>query len=511
MISRCRQSLSIVCLVALSSPMSAQQLIWQVEAAKPEDQLLNASVGPDDDGDGIAELLLGYAGEVCDSASSGVVREFSTVSGQLEQWCGMSRDGYFGAPVRWMDDIDGGGEADFAVAEPFYNAPSVGYGVGRIQVYSGETGALIYEVVGTKNDGFFGGFSVCGDVDGDGLRDLLVGLPRYGPNYEGEVWVVAGADGALLRVHLGTNSDMALGWMTVGLGDVDGDGVDDYAFSAINWQVDVCSGSTGALIQRIKDATAGNFGLWIARCDDVDGDGLADILISHMESVGDGAVDAYSVSTGVRIWSVRGLSKVEYFGLRTLEVGDQNADGIRDFLFYASEDKHDGRSAGRVDLISGANRRALFRFYPNAKGARYYGQLLAPGADFNADGIEDLVIGMPDGGALSKDAGVVQIRAGNDLWLQADPIAPVDGDTVIVDLRGAPAGQLGLIALIAIDGTPVFETLLLAPFDTNGELQLCADVDASVSGMEFTVMGYAQNPKGRGPLVDASPFVVSVK
>jgi hypothetical protein len=267
------------------------------------------------------------------------------------------------------------------------------------------------------------------------------------------------------------------------------------------------------MIRNLDPSRRNNFGISIARAGDLDGDGLADVVISSTSSgyAGRGTVDAYSPASGNLIWTIDNNPLKDYFGFPSVEVADQNDDGIRDYLFCAHEDGHDGKSAGRVDLISGATRRPLYRFYPNVAKARYYGQIMAPGADFNGDGIEDFVIGAPDGGDLSNNAGVVQIRAGNDLWLQDDPIDPVDGDTVVVDLRGAPKKQLGLIALVAIDGVATFETLLLTTFNGHGEIQFCADVDSSVSGMEFTLMGYAQNKNGRGPLVEASPFVVRVQ
>ncbi len=499
----------------LGHDAAAQQVIWQIEANDFVDRLSNVSVGPDITGDGVAELLLGYVDEACGSGSYGVVRLFSTNLGQLQQWCG--EDTNFGAPVGWLDDIDGRGVADIVICEQGYNEPSKGANTGRIQVYSGEDATLLYEVIGTLPYGYFGRFDVLGDVDGDGLRDLILGSDSYGPNFEGQAWILSGATGTQIRTHLGTSLDEGFGQLVRGLGDVDGDGVHDYGIyrSRVNkGGLDVHSGQTGALIFR-KDGGGGeNFAIWFGPCSDQDGDGLADVLVSRLISSfnpGDGRVDAYSPISGTLIWSVAGISKKEYYARPTVEVADQNADGISDFLFATRYDDHDGRDSGRVDLISGATLRPLFRFYPNATGVNGFGETLTLGADFNGDGIEDLVMGCGDGGSLSNDAGIVQIRAGNDLWLQADPIDPVTGETVTVDLRGAASGRLGLIALVSIDGVPTFDTLLLAPFDTNGELQFCADIDSSLSGMEFTLMGYAQKSSGRGRLLDATPFVVTVQ
>jgi hypothetical protein len=85
------------------------------------------------------------------------------------------------------------------------------------------------------------------------------------------------------------------------------------------------------------------------------------------------------------------------------------------------------------------------------------------------------------------------------------------GRRVVVDLRGGEPALLGLIAVVAVDGTATFVPVLVAPFDANGELQITADIDPSVSGMDITLMAWAQNRNGRGPLMDATPFVVSVQ
>ena len=500
-----------VTIVTVASPAAGQQILWQIEANSDDDALAEARVGPDLDGDGVPELFFGFLGELCTATSGGVAKLFSTSGGQLAQWCG-SFPSAFGAPIRWLDDIDGGGTPDFAVGDAAYHEPTLGPNTGRICVYSTETELLLYQVVGTQPDGRLGRFDVIADVNADGARDLLVSLYEYGSSGEGETWILSSVDGSILRMHIGSVPWAFLGRFFGAIGDVDGDGVDDYALSVAGG-VDVYSGSSGATYRHLAAGKRANFGCSIAKASDLDGDGLADVLISSASTryTGRGVVDAISPASGNVIWTIDNDPLKDFFGRPVIEVADQNDDGYREYLMCAYEDGHDGKSAGRVDLISGATRRPLFIFYPDTSRARYFGQFMAPGADFNGDGIEDFVIGTPDGGDLSNDAGLFQIRAGNDLWLQADPIAPIDGDTVVVDLRGPPKGQLGLIALVAIDGVETFETLLLATFNPRNEMQFCADVDSSLSGMEFTLMGYAQNKNGRGPLLEASPFVVSVQ
>jgi hypothetical protein len=129
----------------------------------------------------------------------------------------------------------------------------------------------------------------------------------------------------------------------------------------------------------------------------------------------------------------------------------------------------------------------------------------------NGDGIPDLVVGAPVERHSKPAGGTVFVYALNDLYLMSNLEASVPGDTVVVDLRAGPPGLLGLIVLTEVSGAPTFDPLLLAPFDANGELQFCADIDASLSGLDFTIRGYAQNRKGRGPLMDSIDVTISVQ
>lgn len=512
-LKRMSHVLGLVAGVVSARSSYGQELIWYYDDVKRNEFPSTMSVGPDLTTDGLPEVLISVAAGACASISEGRVELWSTAQGRLNQWCGSADGSTFGAPCSWVDDVDDGGIRDFVVGERGYIDPFWGNNTGRLSCFSAESGAVIWEIVGSQNNGYFGNFAPLGDCDADGVSDLLVGSAAYGGNGEGQAWVLSGVDGSTIRIHAGPSADSRLGAGVLGLGDVDGDGVDDYSVwwsNQINkGRVDVRSGRTGALVLRIEGTRGDNTGRTMARADDLDGDGLADLLITGTS--GNGHVDAYSPATGALLWRIDGTTLTENFGERLLQLSDLTGDGYQELLISAIYDDHDAKDAGRVDLICGRTHRALYRFYPELEGVTMFGALLDRGADFNLDGVEDLIMGSYIGGKYASKGGFFAIRAGNDLWLQADPPAPVDGDTVVVDLRGAAAGQLGLIALTAIDGVPLFETLLLAPFDSYGELQLCADIDASLSGMQFTVKGYAQNKKGRGPLIDASPFTVSVQ
>lgn len=501
--------------IALGGRMQAQDRIWFIDSDDAAEAIGHARTGPDIDGDGLEDLLISTLGGDC-SNPAGYVSIVSTTGTELHRWCGYDPTSNFGAAV-WVGDVDGLGLPDVAIGETHYYDPvQFGRDTGRVQVYSSESKALLYEIIGTQMDGRFGvPLDRVDDMNGDGIDDLLVGAPSYGPTGEGRAWVFSMKNGKQLWTRAG-GFQARFGHRVVRLRDVDGDSVDDFAVTAERsnvGRVTAYSGSSGTALRQFDGVTgtSDSLGRSISAPADLDGDGLADIVLGAYGATGDGHLDAYSVATGNLIWTIPGFSPKEWFGEYSCAVGDIDGDGADDFLVTASWDDHDGKDVGRVDLISGRSHRSLYRFYAGLEGLFQYGTVLTRGADFDGDGIEDLIIGTYYGGKYQSQGGHVAIYAGNDLFLQADPLAPAVNDTVTVDLRGGEPSTLGLVALTAIDGVPLFAPLLVSAFDANGEIQLLADVDPAVSGHDFTILGFAMNRSGRGPLMDSSPQTVSVQ
>lgn len=165
--------------------------------------------------------------------------------------------------------------------------------------------------------------------------------------------------------------------------------------------------------------------------------------------------------------------------------GDSNGDGSPDLLV--------GSWGNYAELISGASGRLLYRFkgHPDS----FEGQGVAGGADFDGDGLSDCVIGIPH--ADYSRQGRVELRRGNDLYLDSEPWGPTAGATMTLTLgQGAP-GNLALIAVAGINGVPIFLTLALAPLDVNGELALTGIVPAGLLRTSADFVGFAISANGR--------------
>jgi hypothetical protein len=140
-----------------------------------------------------------------------------------------ARDG-FGGVLVVVGDVNGDGHADVLAGAP---AP-LGGCMGAVRIVSGADGALLFEARSRVADDRFGAsVDLAGDVDRDGMTDLVVGCPldAAGDVRSGSVALVSGKDGSELRRLPGTRAFGELGRGVAGLGDLDGDGLPEIAVS----------------------------------------------------------------------------------------------------------------------------------------------------------------------------------------------------------------------------------------------------------------------------------------
>jgi hypothetical protein len=158
---------------------------------------------------------------------------------------------------------------------------------------------------GEQANGYFGfAVAVAGDVDGDGCDDLLVGAyenddaaPHAGRAYlyRGDPALVATAQPVL--VIDGPGEWSALGSAVAGVGDLDGDGFDDFAVGVPGMGGATAPGQVwvyfgGPEIDRVPDLVlegARSFGQELTGGRDATGDGYDDIVVSAPHE-GDGRV-----------------------------------------------------------------------------------------------------------------------------------------------------------------------------------------------------------------------------
>lgn len=104
-----------------------------------------------------------------------------------------------GAAVGGGFDVDGDGVDDVIVGVPYRDVTGINDGVAR--VYSGASGALIHQLAYAQPYARFGAAVACvGDLNGDGRSELLVGAPLYdtGGTDCGMAYVFSGLTGGVL-------------------------------------------------------------------------------------------------------------------------------------------------------------------------------------------------------------------------------------------------------------------------------------------------------------------------
>ncbi len=135
--------------------------------------------------------------------------------------------------VTFLGDMNDDGVPDVYASD--WNHAAKGASTGRVYMHSGATGERLLMVEGhVAGEGFGTSSSECGDVNGDGVADLVVGAWQNteGGASAGKCYLHSGADGALLDTWTSLQSGDTLGFDSVGLGDVDGDGHHDYLFTS---------------------------------------------------------------------------------------------------------------------------------------------------------------------------------------------------------------------------------------------------------------------------------------
>ena len=319
--------------------------------------------------------------------------------------------------------------------------------------------------------------AAAGDFNGDGLDDLIIGAYAADPNgaSSGQSYVVFGTyealpaalelsdlDGTNGFALNGANIVERSGRSVAGVGDVNGDGIDDVVIGAFNAPPNgAASGRAYVVFGRAEGFPAA------VELGDLDGlDGFA----------------------------VNGAAPGDHLGAGVAGAGDLNGDLLADVVIGASDADPNGAESGAAYVIFGtAAGFAPVREVTNLDGSDGFAVLgTAPGdfaglcvagGDVNGDGLSDLILGARGADASGADSGAAYVifgtRRGFPAAIDLSALDPGDGVIIAGPAPGAAAGFC-VASAGDVNGDGVGDILVGCPE---------ASPNGAASGAAYTVFG----------------------
>jgi outer membrane protein OmpA-like peptidoglycan-associated protein len=343
-------------------------------------------------GDGFPDLAVGIPGYNDEGVDVGAVAiHLGGPQGLIQApWAlfiGSAPQGFFGASLAYLGDVNGDGFGDLAVGAPEDDPLTSG---GAVYVFHGAAEAPVAPAWSWTVDvrDAQTGFALAGpgDLDGDGWADLLIGSP--GVQFDvtrptpGAVFLIPGGPGGLDSTpswsYLPSVGNGRYGQVLAGVGDLNNDGIPDVVIGAPHFDPGDAPGAgraelfyglgapPGLAAVAAWDTTGRLPGTSVgtaAAAGDVDGDGFPDLLIgaahADFEFAGDlgwvsvHAGTASGIDPGPAAATLGGLSSSAGFGDRLVVVGDIDGDGRSELVVASPTENFDAARDGAVRAYPG--------------------------------------------------------------------------------------------------------------------------------------------------------------
>lgn len=356
----------------------------------------------------------------------------------IREWRAESAEDQFGWIARNAGDVDGDGIPDVVTSAPTHG--EAGSNAGRIYVYSTGTGRLLWMADGRPGDQLGTGVESAGDTNGDGIPDVVAS----GPAGSGVAYIYSGSDGRVLQRFASNDANESFGNHICGAGDVNHDGYADVIVGApgkegedkIRGRAYLYSGKDGRLLRTFEGERVGDeFGSTVAGY----AQGRQHFLVIGAPRAGihrHGRVYVYEGDSGPPKFTVEADDSGVALGAMFVSVpGDMDGDGVSEI--YASDwsNRAKGPSTGRIYVHSGSSGRRLFALTGETSGEGF-GTSPSAAGDVDGDGRADLIIGAWQYGSAAVSGGRAYLYSGRNGGLLRTYTSRIPGETFGFDAVG---------------------------------------------------------------------------
>jgi Ca2+-binding RTX toxin-like protein len=473
------------------------------------------SAAGDINADGFGDILIGSPGQYSKRGASHLVYgDASGFAPTIElaflngadgfEMSGELTEDYSGHSVLGAGDVNGDGLDDILISAP--RRDNAGFNAGACYLVFGTTSGFAgtvflsslngvpgFEIGGEWSQAFAGGTISAGDVNGDGLNDIVIGssgLSGYGIA-PGSTHVIFGTTaGFAPNLNLGTlsgpdgfeivgeTSHDRFGRSVCAAGDINGDGYDDLVIGAYwsnvnankagsayvvfgqpsvpsaTFEVSSLNGANGF---QINGEAAIDYTGYVVSMGDFNGDGYDDMLMGALarDINGANAGAAYVVFgqasgfganlnlftlNGTDGFEINGETAGDRFGVCVSVAGDVNGDGYDDILVGADfRNSRDGaayvifgKASGFAANLDVSSLDGTNGFRINGDGGRF-GQFVSGAGDVNGDGFDDIIVGALNFFDGANSVGASYVVFGGDFTGAVDATGTAGSDSLTGD------------------------------------------------------------------------------
>jgi hypothetical protein len=352
----------------------------------------------------------------------------------IREWRGEAPGDQFGWIARSIGDVDGDGIPDIVTS-----APTHGGHTGRIYVYSVGTGRLLWNADGKPGDELGSGIEGIGDADGDGIPDVAAS----GPSAAGVAYIYSGRTGKVLQSFNSSRKDEIFGNHISGIGDIDNDGHADLIVgapdkadgSANPGHAYIYSGKNGRLLFTLSGERAGDaFGSAVTGY----AQGKERYLVVGAPLAGPthhGRVYVYDNPAAPPKFVIDADATGSALGAMFVSMLRNSGTGSHDVFVSDWPNSAKGRSTGRIYVYAGGTGKQLLTLTGENAGDGF-GTSRSTAGDVDGDGIEDLIVGAWQYGQVAQSAGRAYLYSGRDGHLIKTFTCRTPGDTFGFDAVG---------------------------------------------------------------------------